>query len=126
MAVSQLPVLIGPADLPAMRVGCASTGVMGRRTERWWQQRWWRARSYGLPPPAGTFHSVAGQMLRSHLHRLPDCGRTRDFNIHDKEDNVSMLMDWVRESRKARSGQLGEDIKMKVLALFHISAPRAS
>ncbi len=87
-------------------------------------KRWWCARSCGLPP-AGTFHGVAQRMLHAHLHRLPDCGRTSDFNIHDTDDNVSMLMDWVRDGRKARSGQAGEDIKMKVLTLFRVSAHRA-
>ena len=99
----------------------AVTGVMGRRTERCWRAAVVVCERLRSRPPAGTFHSVAVRMLRVHVHRLPGCGRTKDFNIHDTEDNVSMLMDWVKDTRKARSGQAGEDIEMEVPALFHMS-----
>mmetsp|Transcript_6118 Transcript_6118/g.17530 ORF Transcript_6118/g.17530 Transcript_6118/m.17530 type:complete len:1094 (+) Transcript_6118:147-3428(+) len=52
----------------------------------------------------GTFHSVAMRMLRVHVHRLPHCGRDRNFNIHDQEDNVNLLMTWVRKRRDNRAG----------------------
>lgn len=56
------------------------------------------------PAFAGTFHSVAMRMLRVHVHRLPHCGRDRNFNIHDQEDNVNLLMTWVRKRRDNRAG----------------------
>jgi hypothetical protein len=53
---------------------------------------------------AGTFHSIAAMCLRSNIHRLNKCGRTRDFTINDTEDNVSLVKEWCREQSEMSSG----------------------
>lgn len=52
----------------------------------------------------GTFHSIAAMCLRSNIHRLNKCGRTRDFTINDTEDNVSLVKEWCREQSEMSSG----------------------